>query len=287
VLAHELEHGVQNIEGFDFGSNPDFSRRQANQYATAIRTTPEASVAREIDFDWDVARAEARPYWQAQTLNRYDRLIERGNSGTLRPRDVERQADFYEVAREIREAIGPMPRRPGPQRDQWLTAAALRMRQNYLDGLGATDRSNVLRLIEENTPREIDNAARRYERRIDRFVPGAREWRDIRERSDGFRELDARNAYFRNSGEVEARNVQSRLNMTPAERAAEAPWRTMTAPDLESQWGAEVSIPYSRQIVGNAQPGQGLPPTTRIGTIANLGRDQTLAALQAYMERVQ
>lgn len=37
--------------------------------------------------------------------------------------------------------------------------------------------------------------------------------------------------YRRSAGEVEARNVQSRMNMTPAERRATAPWLTQDIPD--------------------------------------------------------
>jgi hypothetical protein len=37
--------------------------------------------------------------------------------------------------------------------------------------------------------------------------------------------------YKRTAGEVEARNVQTRMNMTPAERRAKAPWETQDVPD--------------------------------------------------------
>lgn len=37
--------------------------------------------------------------------------------------------------------------------------------------------------------------------------------------------------YHRTSGEVEARNVQTRMNMTPAERRATPPWLTQDVPD--------------------------------------------------------
>lgn len=39
--------------------------------------------------------------------------------------------------------------------------------------------------------------------------------------------------YRRSLGEVEARNVQARLNMTPEERRATPPWRTQDVPDAE------------------------------------------------------
>ncbi len=39
--------------------------------------------------------------------------------------------------------------------------------------------------------------------------------------------------YRRAAGEVEARNVQSRMNMTPEERRAKAPWETQDTPDAQ------------------------------------------------------
>ena len=44
------------------------------------------------------------------------------------------------------------------------------------------------------------------------------------------RELTAMDLYRRHAGEVEARNVQSRMNMTPEERKAKPPWTTEDTP---------------------------------------------------------
>lgn len=44
-------------------------------------------------------------------------------------------------------------------------------------------------------------------------------------------ETRALSAYKRVAGEVEARNVQTRMNMSPAERRATPPWRTQDVPD--------------------------------------------------------
>jgi hypothetical protein len=41
----------------------------------------------------------------------------------------------------------------------------------------------------------------------------------------------AHEAYTRLAGEVEARNAQHRMNMTPEQRRANPPWRTQDLPD--------------------------------------------------------
>ena len=48
-----------------------------------------------------------------------------------------------------------------------------------------------------------------------------------------FEKLSPFEQYERLSGEVEARNVQTRLNMTPAERRATPPWKTEDVPRSE------------------------------------------------------
>jgi len=45
--------------------------------------------------------------------------------------------------------------------------------------------------------------------------------------------LTPREEYQRLAGEAEARNVQTRMNMTPEERAAQAPWTTLDVPEDE------------------------------------------------------
>ena len=39
--------------------------------------------------------------------------------------------------------------------------------------------------------------------------------------------------YFRQAGEAEARNVQTRMDYTPEQRKAEAPWTTLDVPESE------------------------------------------------------
>ena len=48
---------------------------------------------------------------------------------------------------------------------------------------------------------------------------------------DFMKKADDYEVYRRTAGEVEARNVQTRINMSPAERRATPPWRTQDVPD--------------------------------------------------------
>lgn len=60
----------------------------------------------------------------------------------------------------------------------------------------------------------------------------AKAWDDLTEREKvAWLERGRGRLYSRNAGEVEARNVQTRMNMTAAERRATPPWATQDVPD--------------------------------------------------------
>lgn len=57
-------------------------------------------------------------------------------------------------------------------------------------------------------------------------------WDDLTDRERlAWLERGRQRLYYRNAGEVEARNVQSRMNMTPEQRRATPPWATQDVPD--------------------------------------------------------
>lgn len=252
TLLHEIQHGIQRKEGFDYGSNGELGQYQARNYAAAIKSSPDARKARDDNWAWESLREEGLPLWRATTLDRFDNLTKRGSAGTLKPRDITRQSDWYEISRDYTAQNGPMPKKPGPQRDDWLHGAAIRIRQNYLDSLGATDRAN-LRYVQEEypTPKDRQNAAARLDRKMDKVSPGAFEWGRIKERASEYADLGDNKyrsfeAYRRNSGEAEARNVQTRMDLTPEQRAAQLPWDT-------------VDVPFEDQVPGTVKAGQALP----------------------------
>ena len=45
------------------------------------------------------------------------------------------------------------------------------------------------------------------------------------------KDINPYDAYKRHAGEVEARNVQTRMNMSPVERRVNPPWKTQDTPD--------------------------------------------------------
>jgi hypothetical protein len=259
TLLHELQHGIQNAEGFDYGSNLQMAQAQARNYAAALKSSPEAHAARDASTDYaDIMKYEASPIWAATTWDKMDHLVERGMSRSLKPRDITGDGAWYIVERDFSAKHGGMPKRPGAARDAWMLSAAQKLRDHYIQNMDPFVKQEVDRLrTEYPTPSERKNAARRAERRLNKQSAGAFEWHDTKERAGQFSDLGKEentaagykkkiDAYRRNSGEAEARNVQARMNMTAEERAAAHPFRTM-------------DIYEGDQFVGNVIPGQSVP----------------------------
>ena len=228
TMIHELQHAIQDIEGFEPGSNPVYSKTDAETMAMAIEQTPEAIAAERANNQYEAKRTEALPVWRSTSLDRFDRMIERPS---LKPRDVFRMGDWYSVSDKYRGEAGAMPKKPGSKRDEWLRGAAQSMKEDYLNSMSASDRYSVDRVKSMfPTPNDRKNAVLRLERQLGKFSSGTREWMRINDKIGELRGLGSFDAYRRSVGETEARNVQTRLNMTPEQLAANAPWATQDFP---------------------------------------------------------
>lgn len=73
----------------------------------------------------------------------------------------------------------------------------------------------------------------KLEREAKKLLPDVLKHQEITRKYDDLGNLSDFDLYQRLSGEAEARNVQTRLNMTPEERAATPPWKTLDVPEDE------------------------------------------------------
>jgi hypothetical protein len=122
--------------------------------------------------------------------------------------------------------------------------------------------------------------------------------KDIREaRKDPYHPLSraaqesaARDIYRRLAGEVEARNVQIRRNMTPYERRANPPWTTQDVPDdqqivrmiggpQESSLGPPKSSAMATQEPVQPPPVKGPPTASRLDDSSEIGQSERMLKL--------
>lgn len=189
-LAHEIQHAIQDIEGFARGSN-----LEENSFANALRADLQPLYAMMQDSEiWKIWREmsdQAYDLWDDDLIAKADAYAE----------DPEIQAIFKEQQR-LRNKYG--------------------MNHDVLEAIGS------------------------YHRRSDPI------WQQIHENHLDY----ARRRYFRFAGEVEARNVQDRLDMSDEQRRQTTLKATESFPRVEQIIANTRSIASSHSVkdVEKAKP---------------------------------
>jgi len=215
TLLHEVQHALQNYEGFSGGSSTfnNYSQHQAETFAGNLLSSPEAKNLYYQYQSFNQQYDQVRPLYRVQYIDKLNALSKKALDGRAKPAEVTRFSDWYKYGDKIRSNLGPMPKRPGPARDNWIASAAAQLRDFNLAEMSDFDRAIYDETRRKfDTPKDVQNAIRRFERKIEKHRPGAFEYRNLTNRAKEVQDLNAFDAYMREAGEVEARNVQSRLN---------------------------------------------------------------------------
>jgi len=215
VLMHEVQHAVQDKEGFSGGSNPayDYSIDQKNKFITNLFSTTKAQKGKYASESFDHQYDLLKPLYKADYVNKLDHIIKKAFDGRAKPADIHRLGDWYKYSDEIRNRSGVMPKKPGPDRDNWIASAAGYIRDANLEEMPFNDKV-LYDQMKRNfpNPKDIKNAINRHDKKADKYRSDAFEYRDLEKRARELNDLDAYEAYLREAGEVEARTVQTRLD---------------------------------------------------------------------------
>lgn len=223
INLHEIQHAIQNREGFASGGNPDGARDhlRAARSAQLLDTNSSNRTFYEI-------RDSNKSASLADYVNRLD-ILSRKES--IKPSSITSLSDFYQYSDQIRERLGAMPKKPGAQRDEWLRGAAAYIRNKNYDQLNYNDKHFLEMAVRE--PKAFLSAKRKLEKEMKKVLPDVQKRKEITKKYDELEKMDDFEIYQRLGGEVEARNVQKRHHMTPEERAATPPWETLDVPEDE------------------------------------------------------
>ena len=254
VLLHEIQHSVQQREGFSGGSSPqdNYSITQARNFADAVLSSPEGLNKRQQSENFDFHARQAQPLFQAQYIDKLDNIVAKSGEGRSKPSDIHRLSDWYKYSDDIRRDIGVMPSRAGPERDSWIATAARKIKGYNLSemSLGERDAYNGV-MARFSTPRDRKNALSRVERLIDKNREGHFAYRNLVNRAKSAQEHDAMQAYLREAGEVEARNVATRYQPR-AEGDSQSPALNRVFPFDTADFSPE------EQIISNLRVGDNL-----------------------------
>lgn len=258
TLLHEAQHAVQDREGFSGGSSASMSLDQARDFADNIFASTDAKATRYNAQSFDQAYDLLRPLYQVQYHNKLDNIVEKARDGRAKPSDIVRLQDWYRYGDRIRLDLGPMPRRAGPERDSWIAMAANQLKEWDLGSFNDTAKmayEDTLRRY--GSPKDVKNAIRRLERTVEKHRAGAFEYAKLKQRANEVRNLDAIEAYLAEAGEVEARNVQARLDPN-----------VLADPDDNVRFPPDTADRLrNKQIISNLSAGQRLPKFSQRGIL--------------------
>ena len=228
VLLHELEHGVQGLDGLTTGASPNDAMRRYTEFGMDVESSAVAKDATNRLAEMEEPRRQLRLANIADSAKFFRELSNRENAGQM-ARHLFNNSEWYRIGDRIVNELGPPPKRSGEARNEWIRQAAKRMAANY--------ESDVMNAYGDNdylldmTRQELKNLSRRLYRKAypsdsydlnrvraaaDKVIGSAQEL--FYERGD----VDL-NAYRRKLGEQEARAVQARRNMTQEELEARFP----------------------------------------------------------------
>ena len=242
ILLHELQHKAQDLGGMALGGNPATAVKKAVKfYDNQIRQIEE-KLGRSTD---DLLQEQRKLQLEYQQLADVDNVLHYEN--ITKPRFLFNTGEYYTYSDDIYREFGKMPARH-PARGEWLEKAgryiADKKRAKYrADG----DLDFEDRLQEARRDRKaLKNAMRRVQYRRDKLPRREMfELQRLRARQQELRgnimdtfgteasnKLDF-DTYQRLAGEVEARNVQKRMDFTADERRQTPPWQTQ---DIEDEY---------------------------------------------------
>ena len=202
LLAHELNHGIQDIENLPMGGSPDSNIKAFDQ------KTYRELAKRKADYNEHTWRSEdSRDYYAADHIASLDKII---NNAHPKPSSMNR-TDFFENSDRIRAELGAMPKKAGQNRDNWIQRAAILLKRK------AVSRNSYAGELAKD-PNKIRSELGKLTRKMKKTEVNAREYRGIMDNRHRVNDMSGFDKYQRLAGEADARAVQARMDMTMPER---------------------------------------------------------------------
>ena len=239
ILLHELQHKAQELDTFARGGNPARAVIEANLYYGNKITKIEQKLGRSTD---DLLQEQSKLRMEYQQLADVDNVLHYEN--ITKPRFLFNTGEYYKHSNDIAREFGKMPARH-PARGEWLEKAGRYIADKKRAKFNARDWNFEDRLQEARQDRKaLKNAMRRKQYALDKLPRKEMfELQRLRIRQKELRghimdtlgtaernKLDF-DTYQRLAGEVEARNVQKRMDFSADERRQTPPGRTQDIED--------------------------------------------------------
>jgi len=216
TLVHEIQHAVQEIEGFARGSNPRVGNADV-AVVQAVRSKQDLILANQAGHNtYNLARADLVNLGGAERIAYYE---QKSLLDSHQPRLLFNQSNWYkygdEIRRELFDELGYIyNKRKSPKRELWISAAFAKLAQKERDAMPAS-----ARLADSLSLKEIKSQYGKARRLADKNYDAFAKYRNARTSLDqiessgrysGNNPDRAMNIYLDSLGEVEPRMVQAR-----------------------------------------------------------------------------
>jgi len=226
VLLHELQHAVQQREGFARGGTTDVARQVLNEQFDKEMQPFQSALNKRVE-----AISKSSIASKAQYAQKLKELQQKQN---IKPRELTRLSDWYQYGTRVSQELDDiglgwqMPREKGAARDKWIQQA-VKIMQRMME-----EKDPAMRGIESAiTPNQAKSLVRKTNKVLSETQDDVVKAAKVQEK---YRELNAKSdfdLYQRLAGEAEARAVQKRMNLTPTERRQNPPWQLLDVPEQE------------------------------------------------------
>jgi hypothetical protein len=226
VLLHELQHAVQQREGFARGGTTDVARQVLNEQFDKEMQPFQSALNKRVE-----AISKSSIASKAQYAQKLKELQQKQN---IKPRELTRLSDWYQYGTRVSQELDDiglgwqMPREKGAARDKWIQKA-VKIMQRMME-----EKDPAMRGIENAiTPSQAKSLVRKTNKVLSETQDDVVKAAKVQEK---YRELNAKSdfdLYQRLAGEAEARAVQKRMNLTPTERRQNPPWQSLDVPEQE------------------------------------------------------
>ena len=218
TLMHEIQHAVQEIEGFARGANPNVANADV-AVTQAVRQKQDIIANNQVGHNtYNASRADLVNLGGAERIKYYE---QKSLLNSHQPRLLFNQANWYkygdDIRREVTEELGySYNKRKSPKRESWISSAFAKLAQKERDALPVS-----ARLADSLSMKEIKSQYGKASRLTDKNYDSFAQYRNARTsleqiensgRYSGNNPDRAMNIYLDSLGEVEARAVQARLN---------------------------------------------------------------------------
>ncbi len=257
TLVHEIQHAVQEIEGFARGSNPSVANPLASVTAAINQNEAVLASVRNNEFLYNAARSDISRFADAERIKYYEEMALRDS---FQPRRLFNQANWYrygdEIRRELSDELGyTYNKRKSPKREQWIAAAFAKLakyeRGESTEGAYLADKFSMKELKSK-----LGKATRLANKHYDDWATARNAryalekfYNDPRYATDN--PQAAFNVYLDSLGEAEARVISAR-----AEPAATSDFgRSLFPPQQFQEGGMEAPPPFGLENTLRQQGG--------------------------------